>query len=158
MYKKRDGNKLKEDKTQSTYTAKRIAHWDQVALRRRKIRSGRYYHKRLTKVYQFLVYPGQKVCEIGCGEGDLLAALKPSLGVGIDFSKEMIAIAGKKYPSLTFVHADCHDVQLDKTFDVVILSDLLNDLWDVQRVFQNLRPLVHPKTRIIINSYSRLWE
>jgi len=98
------------------------------------------------------------VCEIGCGEGDLLAALKPSVGVGIDFSKEMIRTAQKKHPHLIFIQADCHDIKLDETFDVVILSDLLNDLWDVQRVFQNIRPLVHPRTRIIINSYSRLWE
>ncbi|MCG2815168.1 MAG: class I SAM-dependent methyltransferase, partial [Candidatus Aminicenantes bacterium] len=112
---------MEEDKTETTYTAKRIAHWDSVALRKRKIRCGRYYHKRLTKIYQFLVYPGQRVCEVGCGEGDLLAALKPSVGVGIDFSKEMIRTAQKKHPSLTFVQADCHDVMLDETFDVVIL-------------------------------------
>ncbi|MFH2042023.1 MAG: glycosyltransferase, partial [Acidobacteriota bacterium] len=142
----------------ATYMAKRIAHWDQVALRKKNIRCGRYYHKRLTKIYQFLVYPGQRVCEIGCGEGDLLAALKPSVGVGVDFSKEMIRTAQKKHPHLTFIQADCHDVKLDETFDVVIFSDLLNDLFDVQRVFQNIRPLVHPRTRIIINSYSRLWE
>jgi hypothetical protein len=41
---------------------------------------------------------------------------------------------------------------------VIILSDLVNDLWDVQRVFEQIRPLCHPRTRIILNFYSRLWQ
>ena len=43
-------------------------------------------------------------------------------------------------------------------FDVIILSDLIDDLWDVQRVFEQLKRFCHARTRLIINSYSRLWE
>src|SRR5262249_45413306 len=43
-------------------------------------------------------------------------------------------------------------------FDVIILSDLLNDLWDVQTVLEWIAKLATPNTRIIINFYSRLWE
>ena len=45
-----------------------------------------------------------------------------------------------------------------RTFDVIILSDLVNDLWDVQQVFQTAATLAEPHTRLIINTYSRLWE
>jgi hypothetical protein len=38
------------------------------------------------------------------------------------------------------------------------LSDLVNDLWDVQSVFQRIASVCEAGTRIIINSYSRLWE
>jgi hypothetical protein len=41
---------------------------------------------------------------------------------------------------------------------VVILSDLVNDLWDVQRVLERVRPLCRPHTRLILNFYSHLWE
>ena len=41
---------------------------------------------------------------------------------------------------------------------MIILSDLVNDLWDVQTVFEQIGPLTTPHTRIILNSYSRLWE
>ena len=41
--------------------------------------------------------------EIGCAEGDLLATLRPSRGVGIYFSPEMLAIAEKCHPHLSFV-------------------------------------------------------
>ena len=85
-------------------------------------------------------------------------SLSPSLGVGIDFSYEMIKRASKRYPKLCFLHADVHNFRLKKKFDVIILSDLVNDLWDVQAVLENLLPMVNPHTRLIINTYSRVWE
>ena len=33
----------------------------------------------------------------------------------------------------------------------------MNDLWDVQALFAALQPLTHPRTRLILNAYSRLW-
>ena len=47
---------------------------------------------------------------------------------------------------------------MDGEFDFIICSDLLNDLWDVQSVFEKISPHCHPRTRILINCYSRLWE
>lgn len=119
---------------------------------------GGYYHYRLTEIYKFLVSPNQKVIEIGCGRGDLLAALSPSYGVGLDFSYEMISRAKKNHPGLDFFLADAMHIGLTDTFDVIILSDLLNDLWDAQSVLTEIRRLCHPRTRIIMNTYSRLWE
>ena len=37
--------------------------------------------------------------EVGCGLGDLLAAVKPARGVGVDFSPAMIALARSAIPS-----------------------------------------------------------
>ncbi len=137
----------------------RVTYWDDFAKSLDTWRGwGDYYHRRLIRIYQFLVAPGQRVLEIGCGTGDLLAAVKPSAGVGVDFSPEMIRRAAEKHPGLRFVCADAHDMDLNETFDVIILSDLINDLWDVQAVFERLRRLCTPQTRVILNSYSRLWE
>jgi hypothetical protein len=41
---------------------------------------------------------------------------------------------------------------------VIILSDLVNDLWDVQRVLQNAMRFATSRTRIIINTYSQVWQ
>ncbi len=142
------------------YQTTRQIHWDQIAKKRDSWRgAGRWYHRRMEEVYAYLIPPGQNVLEIGSGTGDLLAALKPSRGTGVDFSPEMVKRAKEKYPELQFLQADAHDLtSIDSTFDFIILSDAVNDLWDVQRVFEQLHPLCTPRTRIILNSYSRLWE
>ncbi len=119
---------------------------------------GGYYHRRIQEVYSFLVSPHMRVLELGCGQGDLLASLKPSLGVGLDMSDEMVKRAAVRHTDLLFFSADAMNIGLQGPFDVIILSDLLNDLWDVQSVFNEVRRLSHPRTRIIINVYSRLWE
>lgn len=141
------------------YTRTRQAHWDAVARRLERWTGwGGYYHRRLTQIYQSMVSPGQRVLEIGCGQGDLLAALKPAVGVGVDFSDEMLKRAARRHPQLRFISADAHELDLNEQFDVIILSDLVNDLWDVQAVFEQVRRLATPRTRIILNTYSRLWE
>jgi SAM-dependent methyltransferase len=142
------------------YQQQRIAHWDAIAHKRDSWRGmGSWYHKRLEEIYRFHISANQKVLEIGCAEGDLLAALKPAHGVGLDFSEEMICSARQRHPELEFVLADAHDLSaLDEKFDVIILSDLVNDLWDVQGVFEQLRAICMPHTRLILNFYSRLWQ
>jgi SAM-dependent methyltransferase len=149
------------DTAYRNYQKDRIEHWDGVACQMDHWTGwGGYYHRRLAEIYRFLVAPGQRVLEIGCGRGDLLAALKPSRGVGVDFSAEMLRRATHRHPGLRFLQADAHDLSIldGELFDVVILSDLVNDLWDVQTVLEQVARLSTPRTRIILNCYSRLWE
>src|SRR5258708_2098109 len=47
---------------------------------------------------RFLVSTGPRVLDLGCGTGDLLAALEPSLGVGVDLSPALIDRAQSKQP------------------------------------------------------------
>jgi SAM-dependent methyltransferase len=143
----------------SVYTDRRRGNWDAVCRNSSQDPGwSRLYHQRLTEIYKSLVLPGRRVIEFGCGEGDLLAALKPAAGVGVDFSEEMVRSAKQKYPELEFVLADAHEFESNEAFDVIVLSDILNDLWDVQGVFERLRAISDYHTRVIINCYSRLWE
>lgn len=141
------------------FQQERQAHWDTVARESPGYsRWAGYYHRRLESVFKFLIDPGQRVLEIGCGEGHLLHAVEPSFGVGVDFSSQMVSSAVDEYPALHFIQADAHDLPLGEPFDFIILSDLLNDVWDVQAVLEGLGRLCHPGTRLIITSYNRLWE
>ena len=150
---------FKPDVRFSAFRQARVRHWNAVAQQMDTWRGwGGYYHRRLAEVYRFLIPPQSHVLEIGCGCGDLLAAVAPARGVGIDFSPEMIVRARRKHPWLEFIEGDAHELALEEQFDFIILSDLLNDLWDVQTVFSRLGPLATPHTRLLINSYSRLWE
>lgn len=154
-----DGD-LFSDSSAREYQNSRISHWDAVARKGDHWDGGgRWYHRRITEVYKFLVGPGRCVLEIGCGQGDLLAALSPSRGVGVDFSEESIARGWKKYPGLEFIKADAHELPfITGSFDAIIFSDTINDLWDVQRALEQVRPFCTPRTRLILNFYSHLWE
>jgi len=125
---------------QDNYTLNRKQHWNQIALQNRRWSAGKAYHQRILEIFRFLIPEGSKVLEIGCGNGDLLAGLKPSLGVGIDFSPEMISLANRRHPDLSFVESDGHTFTVsDNLFDYIILSDLVNDLWNVQEVLKRIR-------------------
>src|SRR5512146_2986923 len=136
--------------SKETFTRQRVEHWDGVARRfERRASWGRFYHRRLREIYRFLVSPGQRVLEVGCGQGNLLAALEPSYGMGIDFSPEMIRQASQRHPELVFLQGDAECMELDEKFDVIILSDLVNDLWDVQCMLECVSRLCLPHTRVI---------
>ena len=117
-----------------------------------------FYHRTIEKQYRMIIPEGSTVLELGCGTGDLLNAVKPGVGYGIDFSEGVIIQAKNKYPGLTFHHADAADFTCDIRFDYVIMSDLLSSLWDIQEVIRNLRNLIHPRTKVIFSSYSYIWE
>jgi SAM-dependent methyltransferase len=141
------------------YRKARIKHWDRVSpTKEDAARPGVYYHQLLARFYRFLIPPGKRVLELGCGHGDLLAALDPEFGVGVDFSGKMLDAAAAKYPDLHFVCCDVGEIPFNETFDVIILSDLVNDLWDLQTVLENIRPLSHPGTRVVLNFYNNLWR
>ena len=55
----------------------------------------------------------------------------------------MISAARQRHPHLRFIHADAHALNLSEKFDVIILSDLVNDLWDVQAVLQEVGQLTY---------------
>jgi ubiquinone/menaquinone biosynthesis C-methylase UbiE len=148
-----------EDVAAQAYQKTRIDHWNENArLTAARGGTGRYYHRRLSEVFRFIIPAGSRVLELGCGRGNLLASLEPSYGVGVDFSPEMVQQARQRHPNLTFVEADALELPVEEKFDFVILSDLVNDVWDVQRVFERMRQVCTPNTRIILNFYSRLWE
>ena len=141
------------------YRNTRQDHWDSVADSLENWKGiGGYYHKRLANLLEFIIPPNKKVLELGCGDGNLLNSTNPALGVGVDFSKKMCHVSKQNHPDLIIIQADAHYLPLDEKFDFIILSDLLNDLWDAQQVLTQVRKLCHKRTRIIINSYSKLWE
>ena len=143
----------------SAYTEARLQYWTAFAGKLDRWQRPRaYYQRRLAEIYSFLIPPGMRVLEIGCGPGDILAALKPAYGVGVDFCAAVLDRARRSHPELSFIEADAHRLDLHETFDYIVCLDLVNDLFDVQQVFENIARHCHPGTRVILNSYSRLWE
>jgi SAM-dependent methyltransferase len=140
------------------YREKRIAAWS-VAAQPGHRSWGGYYRRRLQDVFKLMIPVGMSVLEVGCGRGDLLAAVEPAVGVGIDLTPEMVAQARARHPHLEFHVADAHDFVLPgRTFDFIILSDVVNDLWDLQAALERLQPCCSPSTRLVFNFFSHLWQ
>lgn len=117
------------------------------------------YHQTITSLARFYVPRGARVLEVGCGTGDLLASLEPSEGVGIDLSAAMVVRASERHPHLEFRHQAAERLDLPgREFDYIILSDLVGYLFDIRGALERLRAVSHPRTRIIINWYSRVWQ
>lgn len=121
-----------------------------------------YFHDEDLRYLKFLIPEGSRVLDLGCGNGDLLKGLNPSHGVGIDLSKNLIKYAKKTYPDLTFYNADIEQ-PLDKIlkgqeFDVILISDTVGSIKDIQNFFKNIHGLCSEKTRIIVSYYSKYWE
>ena len=121
-----------------------------------------YYHERDWDYMRFLVPPGSRILDLGCGTGRLLAELSPSRGVGIDFSGVMIEVAREANPAFEFHLGDIEDssvlAAIEGPFDAVILADTVGSLDDVESLLNNLRPLVGSETRLIVCYYSQVWN
>jgi ubiquinone/menaquinone biosynthesis C-methylase UbiE len=119
----------------------------------------KYYYSDQEKYFRFLIPDSRSVLELGCGTGDLLNALEPKRGVGVDFSPEMVHIAEKRYPHLEFQTADIESLPVwGETFDFLIMADVVGHLMDIEETLKQLHTFCSPDTRLIISYYNFLWE
>lgn len=131
----------------------RVAH-----TRIRYRRSKRYYWDSITSYVNFFVHNESSVLEIGCGTGELIGKINGKRKTGIDFSGNMIEEARKQFPEIEFVCCQAEDIQLNEKYDVVILSNVVGYLVDIQQVFEELHKVCHNETKIIITYYNIFWE
>lgn len=141
----------------------------------------RFYMWNEIKPYLKLIKKGDKVLDLGCGNGRLYGELEKSIRLtmrsshetntqkpgidylGIDFSKELISIAQNKYPELNFKVADILDTKIwDKlnNFDVVVSLAVLHHFptskdhnFILSKIFDCLKP-----NGIFILSVWNLWQ
>ena len=121
-------------------------------------RRNSYYYGWLDKIYRFVVRPNSRVLHVGCECGDLLAAVRPAYGVGVDSDPKAIALASKRFPHLHFRVAWPNKLDIDEKFDYVLICNTLGQWRDIQSVLEGIRPLTHDGTRIVITYYNYLWE
>ena len=135
---------------------------DKVAPQRNNwIARNRFYYEDHYRYLDFVIPHDASVLDLGCGTGDLLNALKPVKGVGIDLSEVAIEIARKENPDFEFFSGDIEDPTIlsaiDGPFDVIVLSDTIGMLEDIAGTLKLIQPLCNPETRIIVSYYSQLW-
>ena len=103
----------------------------------------RAYYDDLRRIHQLLSPKEAKILQIGCGNGDLLASLAPGQGLGIDNNQHQISSARSRHQHIDFIHCDLNQLSQQQlgnpgVFDVIILSNVINTLDDVQNTLQQL--------------------
>jgi len=146
----------------SPFKQKIQQHYDTMAPERRRWKKkNRYYYEYQERTVKFLVEINKKVLVLGCGTGELLAALEPSYGVGIDLSAGMLKIARESFPHIEFIQGDMEDPStwgIKQVFNYIVLDDSVGLAEDVQKLFTELHPFCSPETRIVVTYYNYLWE
>jgi len=136
-----------------------IDFFDRAATTRSKGRRRyRYFYRLMENYLGFYVPEGSSVLVVGCGTGELLDALKPAHGVGVDISPRMIEEAKRNFPQYEFLTADVEKLEFSRTFDVVIFSDVIGYLDDIQSTLDRVRSLCRPDTRVMITYFNIFWQ
>lgn len=130
--------------------------------RDRWIERNSYFYQEDDRYMSFLIPPGMRILDLGCGTGRLLASLAPARGVGIDFSPAMIDAARAQHPALEFIVGDVENpatiAQAGGPFDVIVMSDTIGTIEDCQATIANLHRVCTPASRLVIAHYAKGWE
>jgi len=93
-------------------------HFDGIAAKRPGwFKHNWLYHARVVQVCKPFLNPDSRVLEVGCSTGDLINAINPAAGVGIDLSDASIAIARQHYPRYQWIHADAETLSYSEPLD-----------------------------------------
>lgn len=139
------------------------AFYDALGERAVKWNTHRHYVRdQIARFLRHIVPRGARVLDVGCGCGDLLDALGPSEGVGIDGSGAMIGLARHRHADLTFVNAwaeslDHADVP-EGPYDYVTMVNVVNELPDPGLALRQVLRYCSAQTRIVLAQPSALWE
>jgi ubiquinone/menaquinone biosynthesis C-methylase UbiE len=101
------------------------------------------------------------VLDLGCGPGYVAAAAaeRGAKSVGLDFSAEMVAIAGQKFPAIEFREGDAQHLPFtNASFDRVLANFALLHLANPERAFAEAFRVLKPGGRFAFTTWARKEE
>ena len=105
--------------------------------------------------------PSMSILDVGCGPGyvSTAAAERGAIPTGVDFSKEMIAIARRMFPQLQFRQGDAQDLPFDDaSFDRVIANFALLHVAEPERAFMDANRVLKPGGRFAFTTWAKSSE
>jgi len=134
-------------------------HFEQLAETYPKIkRRNRYYNDYLIRWCQAMLPPDRKVLEVGCGRGDVLAAVRPREGFGIDLSAAMVERAAAGHPGLRFAQQAVENLEGDCSYDAVLLVNTLEYMYDVGVALDRIHAALRDGGRLLITTANPIWS
>ncbi|MDD3661640.1 MAG: class I SAM-dependent methyltransferase [Candidatus Dojkabacteria bacterium] len=99
---------------------------------------------------------GERVLDLGCGQGALFSALKskPVEYVGVDASSALITAARNRHPSGTFIRADVGRLPrsgiVDHSFDAVVFLFSIQDMPDLAKAIATAAQASKPDAKLVV--------
>ena len=126
-------------------------------------RLNKTYYQDLERIHNLLIPKDQRVLEIGCGTGDLLASLKPSYGAGIELDSTISQIASERHNHLHIFNLNAEEMLPEnignpEPFDIIVINNTLNTIKDVHELLKKLTVYSHNRTRLVISFHNWLWQ
>lgn len=124
----------------------------------------KHHHMKYHDFFVDRISVGERVLDVGCGIGAVAHSVASRTGAhvtGIDYSAESIAVAHERYnlPQLEFIVGDATRSLPDQSFDVVILSNVLEHIVDRPSLLQFIRDTVSAQRFLIrVPLYERDWR
>jgi SAM-dependent methyltransferase len=125
----------------------------------------KHRHTRYHDFFVSHVKPGERVLDVGCGNGALACDLAERAGAivfGIDINPKNIHTAQtvRAHPNVTYQVGDVyHDLPCDASFDVIVLSNVLEHLVDRPAFLRGLVTHFAPSRLLIrVPGYERDWR
>ena len=88
-----------------------------------------------------------------------MASLDPVSGIGVDLSRNMINEARRRHRGQQFICMPGEEVyRLNDKFDYVVVSQTMDEIYDLQVLFNSIRAVCHARTRLVIVHHSRMWQ
>src|SRR5579863_6405475 len=93
--------------------------------------------------------------DVGCGQGELLSLLRgghpeASALAGVDLSPDQVVRNQARWPDIEFFALDVQKEALDRTFDHVVCSEVIEHLDDQRGAVANLARMVRAGGRLLI--------
>jgi len=109
------------------------------------------------------VEPGDKVLDLGCGNGRFFEVLKDKRVdyIGVDFSEKLIEIAKKRFPEAKFLVADALNLPFpnnffDKVYAIAVLHHIPSKAFR-QRFLEETKRVLKPGSLLILTCWN-LWQ
>ncbi|MEE9323353.1 MAG: class I SAM-dependent methyltransferase [Candidatus Aenigmarchaeota archaeon] len=122
-------------------------------------RADRYYKiqkKKISIVLNLLEkHENGKVLDVGCGDGLISSLIATATGAkvyGVDISSEAVSKARKRGIIAKVMNVDKQGFPFEKeSFDAVFCGDLLEHLYDTEKLLENVRQILKPNGYLIIS-------
>jgi len=115
------------------------------------------------KIFRDFITEGDKILDVGCGNGRLLEILKDKKinYTGVDISEKLVEVAKKRYPQNSFLVADnlnlpFLDNNFDKVFSVAVLHTIPSQSLRKKAIFE-LKRVLKPEGLLFITVWD-MWR